>query len=90
MSEAAIQKYKVTAEDIVRIEVIERPLQKKPGEGLYEWRHVETRFYADIMTLERELNGLGGIFKEKCESILDRLQNMHKIYLNLRTGEMST
>lgn len=77
-------------EDIIRIEMIDRPLKHEKGEGLYEWRYMEDKFYIDLLDLEKELKALGGIFEKRYERILDRIQNFHKVYLNRRTGEVTT
>jgi len=75
-------------EDVIRVEAIELPAHKEPGEGLYEWRYMDDKYTLDIMDLEKE-------FKSKVPDhdpvkLLDRLQNFRKLYINIRTGEVST
>ena len=75
-------------EDIIRVEVIELPTQKEPGHGLYEWRYMDDKYVLDIMDLEKEL--AAKVTSHDPVVLLDRLQNFRKIYINIRTGEVST
>lgn len=75
-------------EDIIRIEMIDKPLSREPGEGMYEWRHMTDRYYVDIVGVAKDIDSQGPMFNS--EFILDRLYNFTKVYINLRTGEVTT
>jgi len=74
-------------EDIIRVEMIDRPEVDEPGEGLYEWRHLSNRFSLDLRTLRNEIEK---VMPGRSEEISDRIFNFRIVYMNLRTGEVST
>lgn len=79
---------KINPNDIIRIEMIEKPLTREKGEGLYEWRRgASEKFLVDMIDLEKEVNS---VMPGKGIDILDRVQNFYKVYINLATGEVST
>jgi hypothetical protein len=82
-----IQKYKASREDVIRIEVIEFPMEREPGEGLYEWIFREDKFLLDMLTLEKEIDKY---VPKKRELVLDRLQNFRKVFINLTTGAIDS
>lgn len=79
-----------TKADIIRIEMIERPELFEKGEGLFEWRYLSDKYTLDVIDLKEEIHSLGGIFADRAETIMDRVFNMRRVYLNLRTGEVSS
>lgn len=82
-----IKKYRPSREDVIRVEVIELPKERLPDEGLYSWKFRETNMLMDYLTLEKELNLH---VPKRTAFILDRLQNMRRVYINLTTGEVSS
>ena len=79
----------VKKEDIIRIEMIDKPHEFGKGHGLYEWRYCSKKFTLDIFDLKREIETLDK-FKKLSERILDRIYNFRVIYLNIRTGEVTS
>ncbi len=74
-------------EDIIRIVLLDPPEHYRKGEGIYEWRHMDDKFYVDIIDAEKEIND---VMPGRGEAILDRLQNFKKVFLNTATGEVTT
>jgi len=81
------ERYVPSPEDIIRVEAIELPTKREPGEGLYEWRHLDTLFLVDMLDLKKEFEN---VMPGKSEDLLDRIQNFRKLYINLVTGEVTT
>ena len=77
----------IRKEDIIRIEALDLPEVLEKGEGVYEWRCMDTKFYVDIIALKKELKE---IMPGREEDIADRLQNFRKVFINTATGEVST
>lgn len=74
-------------EDVIRIKVILLPQYYAKGEGLYEWRYMDTKFYVDVIDAEQEINQ---VMPGRGEAILDRLQNFKTVFINLANGEVTT
>lgn len=90
-----IRKYVPSKEDVIRITVIESPLERKPGEGVYEFRYMEDKPLMDLITLEKELVRVAPKHPQltphqMAERILDRLQNFRRVFINTTTGEISS
>jgi len=75
------------AEDIVKVELLYKPDEIAKGEGLFEWRHLKTRVTMDVLDLLKEFET---IFPGRSDSMMDRLYNMQKLYINLKTKEVSS
>ena len=76
-------------EDIIRIEMIDKPYQWGKGCGLYDWRYCNEKFTVDIVDLKKEIEKVPK-FEKMGERILDRIQNFRVVYLNMKTGEVTT
>ena len=74
-------------EDLIRVKMITRPLQRLKGEGYYEWRDAHEKFYVDILDLEKEIEE---VMPGRGIELLDRIQNFRTLYINRRTGEVHT
>ena len=77
-------------EDIIRIVVIDLPDEKEVGEGKYEYRtgiNPKSPVYFDVIGLEEQLNK---VLPGHAESLLDRLQNFRRAYINVSTGEITS
>ena len=90
-----VSKYVPAKEDVVRITVIDPPLERKRGEGLYEWRYLSDKHLMDLLTLEKELVKIAPAHpqlkvEQVVERMLDRLQNFKRLFVNTVTGEMSS
>lgn len=88
-----VSKYVPSAEDVIRIEVIELPTELAKGEGLYEWRYMSDKYLLDIFTLKQEIRDKIPNSKDIPDEvfvthILDRIQNLRRIFVNIRTGEI--
>lgn len=74
-------------EDIVRVVMVEKHERLEKGEGLFEVRYMDEKFYLDsvdcIMYMEDKIPNMG-------VQLMDRLYNFKRLYLNLRTGEITT
>ena len=84
-----IEKSKPTKEDVIRIEMIDKPYTWGPGEGLYEWRWCDQKFTVDMIDLKKEIEKIPK-FEKMGERIMDRIQNFPVLYLNMRTGEVTS
>lgn len=82
-----IHKYIPSREDVARIEMIDKPLHKMKGEGLFEWQFRDVKQLMDLLDLEKEIEAYR---PGRSERILDRIYNFRKCYLNLTTGEVTT
>lgn len=77
---------------VIRIEMLEAPLEYEKGEGEYEVRlgsNPKEKVYHDLFSLERWIKTLDQ-WKPRCDDILSRLQNFRVAYLNGQTGEITT
>lgn len=75
---------------VIRIEMLEAPVEYEKGEGEYEVRRGDdpkNSVYHDLLSLEKWLKT---IWPQRTTDILDRLQNFGIAYLNLQTGEITT
>ena len=95
METRTVSKYVPRREDVVRIVVIDLPLQKIPGEGLYEWTYLADKQLMDLLTLEKELLPIVPDHPQLkpiqvVERVLDRLQNFRRLFINTVTGEISS
>jgi hypothetical protein len=75
---------------VIRIEMIEVPVEYEKGEGEYEVRRGDDPkdiVYHDLFSLEKWLRT---IWPQRADDILNRLQNFRIAYLNLQTGEITT
>lgn len=74
----------------VKIRCLEKPKEKISGDGYYDlrWgdRPKEANYY-DVITLPKELDKL---MPKRTDDIMDRLQNFAVVYLNLKTGEITS
>lgn len=92
---STIRKYTPRKEDVVRITVIELPLEYKAGEGLYEWRYMSDKQLMDMLTLKRELMAVippHSYYSPEWQAttVVDRLQNFRRVFINTVTGEISS
>ena len=80
--------------DIIRIEVIEFPDEKEVGEGIYDYRigsNPKTPLFFDIIGIENKLKeALKDVMLDRVDFILDHLQNFRKVYINIKTHEITT
>jgi hypothetical protein len=82
----------VNPEKLVKIEMIIRPEEYKPKEGLFDLKVIRgtdiiTEVY-DILTIHKKLEELCP--GKRSDLILDRLFNFGKLYINIETGEITT
>lgn len=89
----------VRREDLIRVEMLDKPHEFGKGHGLYEWRWMNDKYTLDIFDLKREIEGVEHVtdeekvtypFKEHSERILDRIHNFPVLFLNKRTGEVTS
>jgi hypothetical protein len=76
--------------DIIRIEALELPEQKEVGEGIYDYRTGDTPkapLFFDIIGLELKLKD---VMPDRVDFIIDHLQNFKKVYVNIKTGEITS
>ncbi len=73
--------------DIVRIEMVDPPLERERGEGLYVLNHKKSETFMDFVDLLKELEILQ---PGRSELIADRLYNFRIVYINLKTKEVLT
>lgn len=78
---------KAKREDIIRIEMFDRPDRIQVGEGSFEIRYMDDRYFVDSKGV---LDKIAEYFPDVNEQIFDRLWNFRKIFLNITTGEIST
>lgn len=74
----------------MKIEALELPSHYEAGEGEYEIRwgnNPKEPEYHDLFSLERLLKE---VWPDRCQDILDRLQNFKKAFLNLESGEIQS
>ncbi len=74
-------------EDVIRIVMLDPPEHYARGEGIYEWRYMDDKFYVDIIDVEKEINN---VMPGRGEAVLDRIQNFGKVFLNIATNEVTT
>ena len=78
---------KVAPEDVIRIEMLTKPEADSKDEGSFEWRHLKSTVMMDILQLKNEVELVA---PGRSEDITDRIYNFHKVYINTKTGEVST
>lgn len=78
--------------DFVRVEQLIAPESRDKNEGLYEIRTTrpdDRGITMDVLDLLKEFESYP-VLKGKSEQLLDRIYNFKILYLNIRTGEVTS